>query len=129
MRFAIRLSPAEFWIGNKEDLHREESYLCKAIKFGFLLSIIIPFFPDVIYPFSFFQFWNIYPDNWFDWWNSSKFLFAWGSGLTITYSIINYKNFSLIPMFRKPNNLNFSKVIVWTLVIIFGSTGLIMLKY
>ena len=79
MRFSIRLGPFEFWIGStgkKGELDKEESYLCKAIQFGFLVCMIIPFFPNVIYPFSFFQFWKIQPENWFYWWNSSKLLFA-----------------------------------------------------
>ena len=53
MRFSIKLGNTEFWtefsIGNEQD-----SYIVKVINMGLLTFIIILFFSDAIYPFSFF---------------------------------------------------------------------------
>ena len=103
MRFSIKLGNTEFWtefsIGNEQD-----SYIVKVINMGLLTFIIILFFSDAIYPFSFFQFWHTSPENWLDWLKNSTFLFAWGCVLTIILSIVNYHEYK--SFYSQRNQIN-----------------------
>ncbi len=118
MNFYIRLGNFYFWIGNEPEQNQEESYISKAIKGAIFLGFILPFIPNSISPFSFFQFWKISNSNLLDWWTIGKPLFAWGSGLSVTLLMINHY-FNRLVIFPKQPKLKLNQIISLIFAIIF----------
>lgn len=66
---------------------KQRNFILSAIGSGIFVAIVMWIWPSVI-PYSFFELWRMHDGNVGDWLWTAKWVFAWGTGVTILSSIL-----------------------------------------